>query len=181
MNKNNYISLDLPDDFRKELFDIVTHITHNIKTITGANVVFKPMSYDDLHMTIVFLGDKLKHSQKLLVKENVLDIPTLELKFDSYELFPPNKKNLIVAKFLNNKMFDKLLIKLRQHLKDLNILTPDNNVNEQFIPHITLGKIMSLKEENKTNTDFHQIKKLDNLHIDGYHLCGNFNNNNDRM
>ena len=91
-NKIQFIKLNLPQPLVNELKNIAD-------TIDSIN----PFDLDQMHMTIVFLGDKKKlpNYKKSMEKINQLinNGPTISLTFSNYEIFGTNG-NLLVAKFL---------------------------------------------------------------------------------
>jgi 2'-5' RNA ligase len=171
MGKTNWISLTLPETTRDAYYMIGQYLTQNIKTIVHENVDFIPMEYNDLHMTLVFCDDKLRKLSKEQkpVYESIMNqqIQSFKLKFDKYELFPPGKENIIIARFADNISFQKFVLKLRSEFSNIGI-----KFEENFIPHITLGKIRGFKKEYKRDNIVIPDPNIKEFESSSYYLCG---------
>jgi 2'-5' RNA ligase len=150
-NKNRYIAFNLPNNLKQELYDIAQWINTHYKEIN-----FIPMEFNDIHMTMCFLGElskNIKDNKKakiLELEEKIRNIPTINnMKFNKFDLFSV-KKNLIVAHFTLPKHTIDQIIKLKQSF--IIYGAP----NELFYePHITLGKIMNCN--SSVNIDLSEI------------------------
>lgn len=171
MPKINYLALNLENSFTTEL----KIICDNIQSILNSQGYdFIPMEQDDLHMTLVFLGSVLSQDRNNKMKEIVLNIVKFEeqfkdktLEFDSFELFPSEKRNLIVAKFkCSSSTFIKDMILYKKSFT--NIGAKEENY---FTPHITLGKIQCVKSDNNIDTLFSSFPTPSlRITINGCHL-----------
>lgn len=128
VNSNSYICIDIPNDIK----EILHQYALRVKDI---NPNFKPMSKENIHMTFVFLGER-KYKEVLNIKQYLDQIGNIELilKFDKISLFPPSKENLLIFQFKINELL------LRN--KILNFL----QIEDEFLPHITLGKYVGKKD-----------------------------------
>lgn len=128
VNSNSYICIDIPNDIK----EILHQYALRVKDI---NPNFKPMSKENIHMTFVFLGER-KYKEVLNIKQYLDQIKNIELilKFDKISLFPPSKENLLIFQFKINELL------LRN--KILNFL----QIEDEFLPHITLGKYVGKKD-----------------------------------
>jgi 2'-5' RNA ligase len=161
-NKNRYIAFNLPNNLKQELYETGQWIKENYKEIN-----FIPMEYNDIHMTVCFLGElskNIKENKKakiLELEEKINNIPPINnMRFNKFDLFSP-KKNLIVAHFILPTHIIEQIIKIKQSF--ISYGAP----NEIFYePHITLGKIMNCN--SSINIDLSkipllQINRIDNL------------------
>jgi 2'-5' RNA ligase len=152
--KNNYIAVSIPDDIKGQ----ISLIQKVIKTIDPE---FKEMSFNELHMTLIFLGTMFKDVKKEAIKEfdesikNIVD-ESFKIIFSKPVLqkFPPGKQNLVVIKFDYNQ--DAL--KLHKILYDA--YGDNSDKFEDWIPHITIGKL-----RDKT-VDLSELEKNINVMID---------------
>lgn len=128
VNSNSYICIDIPNDIK----EILHQYALRVKDI---NPNFKPMGKENIHMTFVFLGER-KYKEVLNIKQYLDQIKNIELilKFDKVSLFPPSKENLLIFQFKINEL------SLRN--KILNFL----QIEDEFLPHITLGKYVGKKD-----------------------------------
>lgn len=153
-NNNKYIAFELNSEIVEEFYNIGQNISTQINN-------FSPFEIDQIHMTVCFLGElfkKIKTNKKEIL-ENLLNeiknYPQIKtLVFDCYELFG-NKNNLIVAKFKMSKSEEKNIIELKKYYSSkFNVPLEDF-----YVPHITLGKILNMSEKNKINLNNIKISK----------------------
>lgn len=185
MPKINYIALNLKNEFIKNLSNIID----DMKILLNNNGYdFYPMSEDTLHMTLVFLGNILSKNTKAKMNKVEDKIKLFEqqfnnlvLEFDSFELFPTSKRNLIVAKFKlvntytnantntninNHQQFITDMISYKKSFVEIGA-----KEENYFTPHITLGKITNLKPNNNISSLFPSFDStISNINIDGCHL-----------
>jgi 2'-5' RNA ligase len=148
-NKNRYVAFKLPEDLVGELYEIGLWIRDNNPDIT-----FIPMDYEQIHMTVCFLGELSKNlignkKQKIQeIEQAINDFPEInQVIFDKYELFSV-KQNLIVAKFIISEETKKKIIKFKKQFVQYGA------PNEDFyVPHCTLGKIMNCNENTVFTTE----------------------------
>jgi 2'-5' RNA ligase len=120
----------------------------------------------DMHMTLVFLGSSLrgpKSPKRAQLEEcmrafdaEATTTGDLSLKFDSLELFPPSKRNLLIARYLvdgaaleairalQNACFEAGAVSLEEHTALQN--TP-------FVAHVTLGKFRGMRTDQISAVD----------------------------
>ena len=175
MGKLVYVSLTIPNEYKDE----ITQITSNIQNyLSTQNITFNPLNFEDLHMTLAFIGQpqSLKNKDmssklRLLVDKHSDEFSiNSQFEFDKYDLFPETKKNLIVARFILPKTTLSKVIELKKNVLNLNLL---NENNESFVAHITLGKILSKdKYDFKWEVLLNNTPNLSTLTPIGCHLCG---------
>jgi len=186
MSHNNWLSLDLDIETRKNLHDIAEYIKINCNALFGENVSFEPMKYDDIHMTAIFIGDKIYanmhnyNRQSICTIINSKLIQHYELTYEGYKLFPPNKQNLIVVTFTCSQ-------KLLERINDIVIIMEKNGFVglkqlNNFTPHITLGKIRATKQQIdriSQNNDLHHIPIMETKSFitSSLYLCGEISKN----
>ena len=149
-NKNKFIAFNLSDEIIDEYYSIAIQIAEQLPN-------FVPMSREDIHMTVVYLGNIYNNfaQNKISAKEkmNLLNIklaeetPISNLAFDDICLFT-QKQNLIVAKFkffTNTSSEYKQIINLKRFCSE-NYFAPSEDF---FEPHITLGKISGANDNDR--------------------------------
>ncbi|AYV75242.1 MAG: hypothetical protein Terrestrivirus1_116 [Terrestrivirus sp.] len=169
MGKNVWLSLVIPPEYR----NILDEINKQIKAIL--NERYDMMHHDMYHMTTLFFGKfrELKKLEQLMCEYND---SKYALEFDEILMFPPDKQNLLIVKFKPN-------IKLRTDINFMRKIMENNDPVEDFLPHITLGKLRTTKsdknefgkivqniiddinKQNKQNTSYNFVGK-------GFYLCG---------
>lgn len=123
------------------------------KALLSADVGFEATAPERLHATFVFHGELLQALTKPqlaqlhqelsdIVKES--DLEQCELPFKRFELFPPGKQNLIIARF----EAPKLLVKLRRSLWRCCLKhNASLKIDDEWLPHVTLGKLQASKAQ----------------------------------
>lgn len=179
MGKNVWVSLAIPPEYRNTLDEI----NKQIKTVLGER--YDTMDHDMYHMTTLFLGDKFKDFKKLEQTLNEYNYSEYALEFDQIVMFPPDKKNLLVIKFKQNS-------KLKNDVIIMKKVIENNDPVEDFLPHITLGKLRTTKGNKATtkeekefsqlvetiigkinqSNNTHNLHKLYNFTGRGFYLCG---------
>lgn len=158
--KNTWLSFILDNDTRELMFNINNSLDSN-----KINV----MDYYSIHMTAVFFGKRLKGLNKETLKDIndcIITIiteysDTIKLEFNKFELFPPDKKNMVVALYKPNKVLTSIILKIKKQFPELCDKT------EEFIAHITMGKIVNGEE-----IDLNSIDSYPSIEINGLELCG---------
>lgn len=110
----------------------------------ASKAAFSPTAKENLHMTAIFFG------KTLIDVPRVFDIVSHynlsgKFSFDRLEYFPPSKCNLIVAIFKSNDEISQKLGSIKNELSDE--LGYNLQPCEEFIPHVTLGKLKLTKTE----------------------------------
>jgi len=149
-----FLAVALDDELRAVLHHVACAIEASPEQSLGVEGVgFLPHAEDKLHMTFVFCGEALKKLPKANVTALHGEIQAktrrnsaLEghLEFKAFELFPPEKMNLIIARFEAPPFLRELrqftwaiCLKYGVAMKD----------DEDWMPHITLGKIKATKAQ----------------------------------
>ena len=163
--KNNWLSFIIPDDIRDNLYNFTQIID------TKYQLKFKPMTKEDLHMTCIFLGKQLKKDHINTIDQIIKSYNLIGMmKFSHIEFFPPNKKNLIVLRFITSKDVIKTIQKIKQSITEKLGYKIES---DELIPHITLGKLLVTKTEL---SDIVSNNSLNHIKID---MSFNFSINND--
>ena len=154
MGKLAYVSLDIPYESK---LDVVNQANSLKNIFADSKIVFDPMIEQNVHMTLAFMGEKLKNQQKKLIDNVLLQINSSNselldqlFKFEKYALFPESKKNLVVGIFSINSKIMAIIQQLKSNLQVLNVLSEDKDKN--FVAHITMGKILS-KDKHQFDWD----------------------------
>ena len=163
-NKNSWLSFKLSKNNKK----LIKNINMNIDDIDKIN--------DNLiHMTCVFMGRLLQGKQvRLLVKINEiiaiyiekLKMMNITLEFDRYDYLPFNKpkKKLLIAVYKDNKELSLWNQNLRIELNKWGVC---NYTDNNFMPHITIGKLINGGLPNIKNIKEYPNIILDELYLDG--------------
>eukprot|EP01124_Arcella_intermedia_P015082 TRINITY_DN21610_c0_g3_i1.p1 TRINITY_DN21610_c0_g3~~TRINITY_DN21610_c0_g3_i1.p1 ORF type:complete len:195 (+),score=33.06 TRINITY_DN21610_c0_g3_i1:37-621(+) len=180
MSRTNWLSTNLPDDVRDALSQVAQSIQQNPEAVFGdGTITFDPMAHEDIHMTILFIGDGLhrlkfdvlnKFHQSCQALGSSKEFP---LRFTGYSLFPPEKNNLIVARFTTEKPFHAFTERLVTCTEQVGL--QGIRAKHNFEPHITLGKIGANKEQiQKLIKRGLQVAPLNiqQFKTDGYYLSG---------
>lgn len=123
---------------------------------------FRPMSHDEIHLTAIFCGQKLKGvnkdrlaeiNTKILNKIHATPIRNTEFQFDRFAYFPPEKKNLIVAIYKPNKELLKLIESIKKEIKEY----CDSDL--EFWPHITMGKLETSQDSVRLPNLLNSIRR----------------------
>jgi len=130
-----------------------------------SGVGFDPLTTESLHMTFLFFGENLRNlpaaelrSLHAAVRAAVeaaaseAELPTTPLAFRGFELFPPEKMNLVVARFGATpellRLREAVLAACREHAVTLPASYFTLIEGEgAWSPHVTLGKIRASRIE----------------------------------
>ena len=157
-----FIAIDLPEEIKQSLADIKDSFdkdTGKIRWITKEN----------LHITLKFLGEMNKDKQEEVTKIlNKITFSPFTLHFSSFGVFPNSDKIRIFWTGLEpkDKLFDLHKIidtSLSEHFPP----------NQNFLAHVTLARIKSLKDKETFLETIHKLKppslKTD-INIKQFHL-----------
>lgn len=134
-----------------ELGTIARAIQEKPEELLGAKVGFEATVEDKLHATFVFCGELLHALPKAELAELHQELGALiqeaeieELPFNRFELFPPGKQNLVIARFFAPKR----LVRLRRQLwRSCLQRKAALKVDDEWLPHVTLGKLQASKAQ----------------------------------
>lgn len=143
MNRNTYLTLNIPDKMKREIVDI----------ITDSRV--RAMAKESLHITFLFCGDLLHKISNnnlvvwnMVVSEMIKECKNSLINIKSLTLFPPDKQNLIIAKLNVDQDLIDLQKKIVTYTDSLGgIFSEIALLNKDWLPHITLGKLQAKKSE----------------------------------
>lgn len=157
---NNWLSFTIPTNLRCELD----------KNVKNVNVPFKAIKYNDLHMTLIFFGKLMKNKSQygliMSVLEAVESNTPFKFKFKHYSYFPYEKKNHIVAIYETNDECQQYVKTIKNKLRQIGIIDPYEN----FIPHITLGKLSGKLHNN--NDILSHLTPLPDFEASTAYICG---------
>ena len=159
MSDNNWISLNIPDDALDSIIKVINSLETRLKQ-------FKGYKKEDLHMTFFYMGKHLQTMPKEELEKfkdymKLYDNQNYCLDSSSISYYPePKGKNLVI------------LFKGDEQLMEDNKRF-ENEMNKRgytcypFIPHITIGKVIS-KRRIPFNIPKIDISYISNsLNIDG--------------
>lgn len=135
MTKRLFIAIPLEFQIKEELL-------HSIKTreLTGLKIT----SYENLHLTVCFLGDVKDADLPDLtsrLKAAYQDLPAFDLQFDRITLAPFNRPpNMIWALLKNNADFLRLA---KLAVSACSAVAPEIE-NKEVLPHVTLARFKDI-------------------------------------
>lgn len=149
-NRNSYLALNFPETARDVLRSVAVACSD---AAIEQGYGFEAMDFDDLHMTFFFMGEALRvlTSGQLIAFHAAIeravssaDLSPQFMRFESLDLFPPGKTNLIVAKFRppsGLRLLQRQLVEIaRQHgLGGSASLRKQLYEEDSWTPHCTLG------------------------------------------
>lgn len=165
-NKNAFLGVHIDEDTVSALDDVAKALEDDAARLLGMpqGTGFDAQETASLHMTFLFFGEYLRALPAAELKRlhegictrvsNALaghESPTTPLVFQGFELFPPGKMNLVVARFQPSES----LLALRQSILDLchesGVSLPASFFSliageGAWSPHVTLGKIRASRE-----------------------------------
>ena len=157
--RNTWLSFYFDNISREQMYSI--NLTLDITQI-------KPMEYHDIHMTAIFFGKKLKGINKEKLKEInfiinkcIKPYNRLNLYFDKFSLFPPNKNNIIVAIYKPNDILTSIINDIKKSIPEY------SDISDVFIPHITVGKLNVDHQIDLTKIDKYPDISISGLILDG--------------
>lgn len=172
MNKNTYLTLSIPYELNCQLNNLSHHTS------------LKHMNINDFHVTFLFCGEllhKLTREElnnwnnginEILKRQHYNNV----ISVGNYQLFPPNKQNLIIANINVSKDIIELQKEIVNYTNNLGgIFSEIAQLNNNWFPHCTLGKLMCGKHEvitlgNDIMNSMHIID--DTFEIDGIDVKG---------
>ena len=165
-NKNNWLSFVLKKEIRNTINEINNKIKNKIKNL-------EIIDYNLIHITCVFFGKSLqgktinilKSANKIIMEYiKKLKEMNITLIFDRFDYLPFNKKEkkLLIAIYKNNNKLKSWNLNLRKELYKLGIC---NYITDDFMPHVTIGKVKNIHKSLK-------FEKYPNININDLYLDG---------
>jgi RNA 2',3'-cyclic 3'-phosphodiesterase len=148
-----FFAIPLPGEMKNRIEEIL----YPFRDIKGLKLV----SRDNLHLTLVFIGNKSMKGKLECIRK--LQFNTFNLSAGSVKLFPERKPRLI---WIEVSQPDELT-QLRKNLADI------FSIDEEFRAHITTARIKWLSPENKkllTEMAGRQNPININFHVDHFNL-----------
>tara|TARA_Y100000034_G_scaffold132665_1_gene196207 strand:+ start:1083 stop:1727 length:645 start_codon:yes stop_codon:yes gene_type:complete len=155
-----FIGLILPSKIRDELFKVHKKISPDISKI-------KWISKKNLHLTLKFLGDVEKDVLSLIIKKlNKIKFDPFEVRLGNLNFFAKNGYvKIIWTEIIPKKEIIKLQQKIDQELLDI------FKFDQNFSPHLTLGRVKKIKKKEKFTKMLNDIKisnaqfKINNFYL----------------
>jgi len=119
----------------------------------------------DMHMTLVFLGSNIRGLTPAKRAELVALMEAFSaaasdgqpsLEFEALELFPPAKRNLLIAKYTINGAKLAALWKLQVSCFETGLVSKEEHARSQgndFVAHVTLGKYGGMRADQLSSVD----------------------------
>lgn len=148
-----FLAVSLSDELKSTLWEVASAIEMSPDESLGvAGIGFNPYAEEKLHMTFVFCGEALLKLSKVdliamhselhqIVSTSVIDV---ELSFKCFDLFPPDKRNLIIAQFEAPLVLQRLRASVWKVCLKYGVALRDDS---EWMPHITMGKIKATKAQ----------------------------------
>ena len=128
------------------------------------------MSYDNLHMTMMYFGKIIHNQDKYNTMVDIMKTietgKTFKFTFKCYTYFPYTKKNNIVAIYDTTPDCYQYVKTVKAVLKEAGIIDPD----ESFIPHVTMGRIIGKPVYN--NDELAHLTPLPDFEANTSYMCG---------
>jgi 2'-5' RNA ligase len=170
MAPNSWLSLVLAPATKDSLETCIARIQ------TESPVPLDPMSKVDMHMTLVFLGSNMRGvvPAKRAELQKALEVFTADapadsaLEFKVLELFPPTKRNLLIAKYIIKGKELEALRKLQMACYEIGLVSEEEHAKSQsteFVGHVTLGKFRGMRADQSSAVQ-KAIAKVNSL-LDG--------------
>lgn len=160
-NQNNFLAVALEPSMVDELHRVAKALEASTPEFLGlpAGATFDPIANCSLHLTFLFLGeflrklpaDELRHLHAACVVEVQAALTTNEslaqtLPFLGFQLFPPGKANLVVARFGATEGLLQLRARILSVCAETGVSLPASYFSliegeGAWTPHVTLGKI----------------------------------------
>ncbi len=137
-----FIAIDLTKDIKENIFEVVKELQRKLLTYLTSEEersLTKWISKENLHLTLLFLGEVSKEKVEILKKllsQAGKEFSSFELQTDKVILAPPNYKGvprMIWITFKESSQLKSLRKILEVKLKDYFFFP-----KEEFIPHLTL-------------------------------------------
>jgi len=150
-----FLAVNLDGPLKAALQEVADAVEGSADELLGVkDIGFTPHGQDKLHMTFVFCGEALHklpradlvklHGDLLEVVSGADSMQTGQLEFKSFELFPPDKQNLIIAHFEAPPTLQALRKALWNVCLKYGVAVKDD---EDWMAHVTLGKIKATKAQ----------------------------------
>eukprot|EP01062_Namystynia_karyoxenos_P016044 TRINITY_DN15851_c0_g2_i1.p1 TRINITY_DN15851_c0_g2~~TRINITY_DN15851_c0_g2_i1.p1 ORF type:complete len:251 (+),score=97.63 TRINITY_DN15851_c0_g2_i1:92-754(+) len=162
-NGNSYLSLALPDEARSALAEVAAAAAEAAAQTGAPDWGFDPVDEEDLHVTVYYAGEQLRQLSGAdlcgwhqAVSDVVggcgLSAPPA-LRFTGLELFPPDKMNLVVARFDCCGELREVQRRITAAHAAAQFKDPGSAprmaalaaTNSDWVPHCTLGKLRAPK------------------------------------
>lgn len=154
MAPNSWLSLVLALSTKEALQACIEQVQ------IASPVSLDAMSDSDMHMTLAFFASRLRSlpTPRRAELESLLRTFSKDataskesvLEFEALELFPPSKRNLLIAKYhIKGGNLDALR-KLQVACYELGLVSEEEHTISQktdFIAHVTMGKFRGMKSE----------------------------------
>lgn len=148
-----FLAVSLDSSLKTALHQVACNVASLPEENLGVpDVGFSPHDRDKLHMTFVFCADALLklpgadlaalHAEISKLSQNC--VAAGDLVFKGFECFPPEKMNLIIARFDAPGFLQSLRSAVWQVCLKYGVAMKDDS---EWTAHVTLGKIKATKAE----------------------------------
>ena len=149
-NTKLYILSKLPYDILKNIQDeILDNFKKNLSIQNNLNLI-KPIEYENLHITLVFLGEiEDKIVDILKEKLNNLEFQKIDSSYVGIGAFPSNSSSRIIWIGIDKESVQKISIIHKKIITIIKEVNSDIQLDDRFNPHITIFRIkknMNLSE-----------------------------------
>jgi len=136
-NKRLFISLPIDPQ-------LTAHLHKQFVTLNIPHQKLKPVYYEQLHLTIKFLGETpLEKIDPLIsvLEEASKNVGGFELEIDKVQIFPPNKNRpprILAISFKPNKELQLLFNQVEDNLFQAGLAHKENR---KYTPHLTMARV----------------------------------------
>jgi 2'-5' RNA ligase len=149
-----FIAIDINQDIK----DKISRIQDRLKYLNDKISLVKP---ENLHLTLKFLGE-LEEKEIAELKENLKDtlksIKKFKIHLTGSGVFPSEKKIRVI--WIGIKEGKRELARISKQIEPL--FQEFNLDNKPFSPHLTIGRVKSIKDRKKLLTE---VKKLESISL----------------
>ena len=174
--KSAFLALDLSELTREALHYAAWTVQRKTAAVMMPAVAdvsdlgFDATAAERLHMTFVFCGDSLltlpadrltdlnQQIEAAICRAQALHIEAPALQFVAFELFPPTKNNLLIARFEAPMRLRMLRHELWEICRAAGVAKSDDS---EWLPHVTLGKFRASKAQTGRLTCVGLVQRLD--------------------
>merc|ERR1719440_2033434 len=148
-----FLAVSLDSSLKAALHQVACSIASLPQEKLGVrDIGFNPHEEDKLHMTFVFCAEallKLPRADLVALHAEIAElsrncVAAGDLVFKGFDLFPPEKMNLIIARFDAPEFLQSLRFAMWQACLKYDVAVKDDS---EWMAHITLGKIRATKAQ----------------------------------
>lgn len=144
MNKiRSFVALEIPEEIRNEIYQ-------HIENFKKDNLPVKWVEKENLHITLVFLGEKdlnFLNKVKEILKNLSSNFKPFYINLNNFGFFPNAKKPRVfwIGIKKNKEIIIQIVEKLNNQLKKIGFKPEER----EFFPHLTIGRFKTIFNSEK--------------------------------